>query len=346
MAKRKTSTPTIPSPGTSGSLETRRLKAQITDLRREVRRVEDAWLQSEARMEGLTDAVVQVKPPKLTVSSKHRSTACPVHVVIALADWQCGLSVKSGEIQDYNSYNWDIALRRLNTMLDKVGHWLKLHTSAYDVKEIVCLGLGDLLDGCIHKEQYMYLEFPPPRQAIKAGYALAMVLNKLSAWAPVRYEGLNPDNHARMFKKPMAQGRGEWSYNPIMHEIARAATSANDRVKVIDHHPIKVDVQIGDHTFLIEHGNDVFTWMGIPAYGIKRKANQEARNRAEAGKRPFDYYFFGHWHHYWRDENVVIAPALCGTTPYDHAKGRVSKPGQYVCLVSWRGIFNEMRVDL
>ena len=329
------------------SLTERRLKAALTSQKKENRQLEAAWLRAEQRMEELLAAVVLVTPVKFQSTPGDSRKKKNVRVVLSLADWQIGMKVLADEIQGYNEYSLRVARRRLTTMCDKLDHWLGQHAQVYNILEIVVLGLGDLLEGTLRLESCMFVEFPPPTQAIHAGYLLAEVLNRLSAWGPVRYEGLNSDNHARLFKKPMSQGRGVWSYNPVLHAMATAATQSNARITVNAHNPIKVDVRVGNHIFLIEHGNDIYTWMGIPAYGIERAAAREARRRAEAGLPPFNYYVFGHWHQRWVSENVMIMPALCGTTPYDHSKGRRGIPGQHVCLVDQRhGIFDELRMDL
>lgn len=340
-------TSTAPSELQQTQTELRKINAELTESKRTVRELQAALTRAEELTAIYQKTAPRCFPPLLKVS-KQRSRAARDEVTLVpfLADWQCGLQVDPGEVQELNAYNYATMVQRLEKFTDTIIEWAQLHARAYKIREVVCLGLGDLLDGYLRDEQLISLEFPPPVQAIKAGQALGSLLNELSVIAPVRYEGLNTDNHSRLFKKPIMHGRGWWSYNPIMHEIARSSVRDNKHVRVVDYNNIRQDVTIHGHTFILEHGNDIQTWMNLPMYQIFRRVAENSGQRAACGLGSAAYYCYGHWHQFFRADRIIVAPALCGTTPFDHAKNRVSKPGQYVALVGTHGIFDEMVVDL
>jgi hypothetical protein len=303
---------------------------KLKELRQELTRLKSAYSDASNLKKSLENLVAQLpKPLPIEVparKSKAKADRQPVSMVIGLNDWHCGLSFESEEVQEYGEYSWKIAQKRLETLVNKLTKWTRQMSDVYRVEEVVVLGLGDFCDGTIHLENVMFNEFGPMEQAINSGYALARVLHGLRPLAPVlRYEGLNTDNHGRLTKKPIYTGRGLWNLNQITHEIAKLSLGKAG-VDFRTHNGIKADVDVQGKTFLIEHGDELRGWMGIPYYGIQRLKHREADRRSRAKKKPFDYLVTGHWHTFYLEENAMISPSLCGTTPYDHGAARYSTP--------------------
>lgn len=335
---------TAPAPVNLTEIELRR---KVRTLSQTVRQLETAYVDAANIREQVAAAIESVPPPKLISLPTPKKHDGPVTMVLCLNDWQIGLKFDSDEVQAYNSYSAEIAQRRLRLMTEKLTRWTALQRNCYRIDKVVVLGLGDINDGALRVENLMYTECPPPEQAVRSGYMLAEVLYSLEQLYPeVQVEWLNSDNHSRMFPKPMAQGRGRWSYNPVTAAVCQALLKGHDTVKFTAHDEIKVDVEVEDRLLLIEHGNDIRSWMGIPYYGMQRLRGREAERRGHSRKRPFDYFICGHWHAYHLEENMLVAPALCGTTPYDHSVGRYASPGQVCFMVGRYGWFGHLKMDL
>ena len=325
----------------------RELRDEVASLRREVRDLESTLLTTRKLETVVRELVTSLPSPKPIQIPRADKSTSKIGMGLGLTDWHSGLVVRPDEVQGYEEYDWVIARRRLKQMVSKLVTWVTLQRQHYRIDRLNVIGLGDLCNGMIHLENLMFDEFAPPEQAINAGYALGEVLVALSAVFPeVVYDGTDSDNHARLMKKTQYQHRGQWSFNPVLHAIAREVVSKCKNVEFNEHHEIKMEIPIHDKLFLAEHGNDVRAWMGIPHYGLTRMKHREADRRSRTRKDPADYYICGHWHSYGILENQMLCPSLCGTTPYDHAAGRYSDPGQVCWMVGSQGWFGHLKMDL
>jgi hypothetical protein len=317
------------------------LEEALRESQRELREAHRGYVQAADLRDLLKDAIRALPAPRATYVYAPRSKGTmATTAVLCLGDLHYDLVVPSEEVQGYNEYNSEIADERMAELATRFLSWVETHRHAYPITDVVILGLGDFVDGNIHIEQLMYSESSPPKAAIRAGYAIGRLLATLSPhFTSVRFEGTTADNHGRLTKKTMAQGRGQWNWTSVVYEVAELVTRNCPNVVLRVHNSVKVDVSIGGYTILMEHGNDVRGWNGIPYYGIDRMMSKEARRRAVAGKPPVDLHVLGHWHTYHVQDQLIMNSALCGTTPYDHVSARFSKPGQVAFLVGERGPF-------
>jgi len=331
------------------TLRERRLLTEVSDLKTEVSKLSKAYAQAADLTDAISGHISAMPPPPPMKMPRPKKHSGHLSMGLAINDWHTGLVVAPDEIQGYGEYNWKIAERRRAQLLKKLINWVTMQRNSYRVDEIVVINLGDLNDGCIHLENLMFNEFAPAEQAIRSGTALGQLLVALSGVFPkVRYHGLNTDNHGRLFKKPIFQGRGHWSFNPVTHAIARQLATDCKGVEFHEHNELKVDVEINGRVFLIEHGDAgrSGSWMGIPYYWVRQLKHRECDRRSRIGKRPFDYFLCGHWHTFYIEENAMISPSLCGTTPYDHACARHASPAQVCWLVGRHGWFGHLKMDL
>jgi hypothetical protein len=323
------------------------LRSRVKQLASEVREWEEAHLSNVDALKDAIGSIQRLPEPRLYVPPKRDNESPEAVAVLRIGDWHTGLVVDPQEVQDYNAYNWKIAERRRKEMLGKFVKWVERQRTSYAIRGCVVVDSGDMLDGTIHHEQYMYNEFSPPTQAIRAGHALSQLIVSLAEhfeW--LRVESLSTDNHGRLFKKPMYTGRGEWTWNTVYHEIARVRLENCKNVELNLSREIKREFKIYDTTFMVEHGNDIKAWMGIPHYGLERLRSREALRRSATKRVGLDYLMIGHFHTYAVMEGLMINGALCGTTPYDHAVARYAPPSQSAFLVGKHGVYNFFKMDL
>ena len=308
--------------------------------------IEDQYLKLLSQHKVLTKEVEALPPPR-RLPSPTKGKAKEVSALLTIGDWHAGLVVKPDEVNNYNVYSSEVLEERINTLLEQFVQWTDIQRKGYRINEVYVVGLGDMIDGSIHLENQMFNEMAPPKQATYVGDQIAKLLAGLAEHYPkVKYHGLNTDNHSRLTRKPLYTGRGLWSWGAVAHAVCEARLANHKKVSVVDCDNIKMELSIRGKEFLFEHGNDLKAWNGIPYYGIKRLKAQEQMRRAKTKRGPFDYLVMGHWHTFYLEDDCMINPSMCGTTPYDHAVGRHSPPGQTCMLVGDRGWFNHLRIDL
>ncbi len=127
----------------------------------------------------------------------------------------------------------------------------------------------------------------------------------------------------------------------LVHTVANAYLRDHKNVETVAATGIKYLATVAGHRFLIEHGDTVKAWMGIPYYGMEREQGREARRRMNSA-RGFHYQAIGHWHvGAWIAGNVLVNGSLCGTTEFDHGCGRHAAPSQVSFMVHPKhGVFD------
>jgi len=278
-----------------------------------------------------------------------------VHAVFSYGDWHTGAIIKASEIEGINAFNWKIQQRRIHHIVSKEIEWISTQRNGYRIDDATVFGLADWVSGNIHKELSTTNEFPVPEAAVKAGMLLGEVLVQIAAhFEKLTYVGINADNHGRLDLKPQFKQKATNSWSYVVHAIARAYTAKLPNLEFVESEGIKIIHRIAQHNFLVEHGDTIRGWAGLPFYGMARMKGKEATRRMklemEAWRTQknklkqelgFDYYFIGHFHQENIIDEIYVNGSLTGTDEFDHGCGRFAKPCQVAMLVHPKhGIFN------
>jgi hypothetical protein len=317
-------------------------RREVGDLNRKLSKLSEQVSQKSIFDDNIKDSIKRVHPIDLQYRPSKDKSKPSVSLVITLGDWHIGADVKPEETQGFGHFNFDVATKRLKNLISAIVNWVSDLRQSANIDECVILGLADYIDGLIHDEIRIYSEFAPPEQVTRAGYLLAEFCRQIAGhFKKVRIHSLSTDNHSRLTKKPMMQGRADWSLGFLVNEFARVAL---EDVKNLEFHiinAIKGLVEVQNHKFLIEHGNDIKSQMGIPYYGIQRVQGREAMRRMNTPDQTFDYHVIGHYHTPAFMGNFIMNGALCGATVFDHSLALNARPCQVAFLVhpKW-GLYN------
>jgi hypothetical protein len=294
----------------------------------------------------LLATVRALEPPKLEPMMSP-TVGSDITAVSLLGDWHFGEVVKSSEVEELNEYSAEIADERLRSLARKVKHWIKTEAGGHKIGKIQVVTLGDLINGFIHQEYLWGSDLTPPKQVARAAAALARYVQELSTLGiPIEVDHMACDNHSRTTIRLPYKKQGEMSLGLLVGEIAEILLRQTPNVKFRQRLGIREEILLGTMPTLIEHGNNIKTWMGIPFYGLDRLAGLEARKRLRAGK-PFGLHILAHWHVPVWGPSGLINGCLIGTTEYDHAAGRYARPSQTTFLLHPRfGVYNYVPWDL
>lgn len=289
----------------------------------------------------VANAVTVAEPSKRAPWKAPAKAGTPVVAVIKFSDWHIGEIIHKAETEGFGYYSWRVAQARLMGIVDSFLAWVETQRTGYRINRCVVLGEGDYISGDIHQELSVTNEFPVPVQTANAGLLLGEALARLAPhFAEVEVIEVGADNHGRLTVKPQFKQKVENSLSYLVHFIANAYAAKLPNVQTTLAPAIKHLAKIAGWKFLIEHGDTVKCWMGIPYYGIEREAGREARRRMNSG-RGFHYQSIAHWHTPSYLGNILINGSLSGTNEYDHAAGRHSPPQQVAFLVHPKhGVFN------
>ena len=253
--------------------------------------------------------------------------------VLHVSDWHIGCNEN---INGFNSFNYEIAQKRVRELTNKTIDWTKMHRHMYNVDELVIVATGDLISGDIHDELIRTNEFSVPEQCVKAATLLSKMTNEFSShFKKVRVEFIVADNHSRTTQK-VQFGDGTNSYNYIVGHMAKIMLSGNEVIEFNVYPEIQKVIQVQNRRYLITHGNCVRGgFAGIPFYSLNRKIGAEATIRMNMPEcMHFDMILMGHYHTPMLTKDCEMTGCLSSTTAFDHAAGRHCPACQNVWLVS------------
>jgi len=254
--------------------------------------------------------------------------------VLVLSDWHIGEYVEPDEIEDFNTFNWLIAQRRVHYLCEKLIAWANIQRIAAKIEELVIIVAGDLISGDIHQELQVTNEWPVPVQNVKAAYLLSKAVSQLAPhFKKVRVEFVTADNHARRTKKPQYKQTGFNSEGYVIAFLAKERLRAHKNVEFNVHSKIKTNVPICGFPYLCQHGNTIRGWAGYPWYGVDRQVSREAKARRMMPTKTFYKCIIGHFHTPLKTMDYIVNGSLTGTTELDHGQGRHAPPCQVAFLV-------------
>jgi len=292
--------------------------------------------------EQLLGSVVALEPPAPTKYSHEVKAGSLVVPNLDLSDWHTGEVVSANETEGFNKFNFAILEAGVFALVDDFLKWVDIQRHFYRIEECAVTCKGDFVSGDIHAELLATNEFPLPVQTAKAGWLLGEVLRRLAGhFKTVTVWQNGGDNHGRLQKKPQAKQKAANNMNYLVYTIANQAVNRCANVRIEQCDGIKQLATIAGKRFLIEHGDTLKGWSGLPFYAFQREVGREAVRRMNT-ERGFHYLSLAHFHTpYFLENRVIGNGSMSGTSEFDHGCGRHSLPCQVAFLVHPRhGVFN------
>ena len=274
------------------------------------------------------------------VSPKPRSTkntsSSEEELILNLGDIHAGEVVKAEEMNDLNEYNFDIATRRLKAVADSVIDIAKNKLSGYTFRKLHILGLGDWISGTIHEELVETADGNVIEWTMNLAYVVAQMIRELAVeFEEIEFVGVI-GNHGRLHKKPRFKARYvNWDY--VCYQMLSALLAKQKNVKCTIPKSFWHIHRVNNHNFLLIHGDNINSSLGIPWYGIQRMV-ANLKELLASKDQHFDYIMLGHFHNYGLLDRVkgelVINGSLIGGNEYSVGKMFTSSEAcQHFCGV-------------
>ena len=317
----------------------------VQHLRDEVKRVQkdNSRLRKqrgflEEMTEQVTAAITAIDPVELTYKEVSSKTHSPVSAVLQLSDWHIGEVIAADETEGFGRFNWDIAQERVGFIADKFLDQITMFRASFDIPNLYIFGIGDFVSGDIHSELLKTNEFPLPVQAAKAGFLLGEMVAKLAPhFKQIVLVEVGADNHGRLQPKPQFKQKSANNMSFLVYTIANARLAALTNVTTVFPMGLRHIVDVGGIKFMVEHGDTIKSWQGIPYMGMSRHMLKEGFKRMGT-LQGFDYVSLGHFHVPSIVEGkIIINGSLSGTSEFDHGCGRHAEPAQvsFLCHPKW-----------
>lgn len=301
--------------------ELQKLKQQIMDQKRELRKYERA----EARAEHLHEIIREAasKMPKMIdmVQFNHAEvkTDC-TEAVLFLTDWHYGMVTENV----WNKYDTSVCEERVRQTVAKTIHHIRRH--GVDTLHVVIL--GDMCAGAIHTSARVEAEEVVCEQLMNVSELLAQAIWMLTSAVHKVNVYSTYGNHMRT-----VQNIKDSIHHDNMERIIpwwlKERLSSRKEVKVIDEGIAEdiVHIPILGHNVIASHGDlDNIKRMGTTMHSVFSK-----RYGIDV-----EYVVMGHAHHTESLDalgvEAVIVPALCGSDGYAHGRRLYSEAGQMLMM--------------
>lgn len=266
-------------------------------------------------------------------------------VVLHLSDEHADSIVLPHQVSGLERYNFGIALRRAEQLVDTTIHFTQNTLSNYNFGTLWVFASGDHISGEIHNavdhSEYRNMF----KNSLGVGQMHALMLRDLAAhFSEVKIIYTSGNHGRRSAKKDYHNPHDNWDY--LVAKIAELHCKDLKNVEFLIPDSFSANIEIEGHGFCISHGDDIRAWNGIPWYGIERKTRRWMSLNA-AVQRQVKYYCFGHFHNHATQASLggetIINGSWIATDPYAvNAITAYSEPSQWLhgvhvgVGISWR----------
>jgi len=318
-------------------IEITRLKAEKKIMAKKYQQAIKATSTQEVVLEYLQnhiEALPEVASPKL--GSVKPSETSEEELVLCLGDIHAGEVVVAEELNGLNEYNFDILTHRLKSLADSVIAIAKNKLSGYTFRKLHILGLGDWVSGTIHAELVESADGNVVEWTMNLAYIVAQMIRELAVeFEEIEFVGV-VGNHGRLHKKPRFKARYvNWDY--ICYQMLSAFLAKQKNVKCTVPKSFWHIHEVNNHKFLLIHGDNINSSLGIAWYGIQRMV-ANLKELLASNEQYFDYIMMGHFHNYGLLDRVkgelVINGSLIGGNDFSVGKMFTSSEAcQHFCGV-------------
>jgi hypothetical protein len=301
---------------TDGPSEDEILRAEVKQLRAQLRRTDRDSVSDERVLRAIEDAVSRVEPyaprPVDVDALRPKKGSAPHHRQIALwSDWHAGEVISAAQMNGINAFNWSILEDRVDQLVVST---LKFQRVRPELTGLDIWALGDMASGAIHALEETN-EIPAAEQYVRVGHLMANAIERLAPfYKDISCAGI-VGNHPRPGKEPAskdAYNSGDW----IAYQMAKALTRDLDNVTWEIPRGGMVVRTVAGRNFLLWHGDGVRSSMpGVPWGGVVRRVNVLKDTYAAMGTR-IDYVVVGHFHQRCIVPGVYMNGSLCGPNEY------------------------------
>lgn len=220
------------------------------------------------------------------------------------------------QINYINQYNREIAIKRLNYMVDSSINILTKHMKLNYDGFVFALG-GDLLSGNIHEELRENNEAPILDSILVLTDLLIHQIEKLKKVFKKVFVPCVVGNHGRLDKKPRMKNKVIDNFEYILCKSIERHFSKDKDVSVIVSPSSDLNFEIYNTKFLLTHGDQFKGGNGIAGvFSPIMRGDAQKRKRNNAIQNNYDVLMIGHFHQLITTKNIIMNGSVKGYDEY------------------------------
>jgi len=250
--------------------------------------------------------------------------------VLLLSDLHLGEIVDRDVVCGFGEYDFDIFNKRLKFLAKSMRSIIVRKLTGYKIDKLCIFGLGDMVSGRIHDELIENSE-DIIFQIMNGAFVTAQFVLELAQMFPeIEIDGVL-GNHGRIIRKKYYKKRyTNWDF--VFYQFLGMFLANNPRIKCNFPKSFFVIKKIRGWTFLLIHGDNIRSWMGIPWYGIERMMWKLGDLLKDKGTN-VNYRILGHFHNTGELDRafgeLVINGSMIGGTEFSlMSMGEFNRPTQ------------------
>ena len=189
------------------------------------------------------------------------------------SDDQAGEYIDPTWVQGVSEYNIELFVKRMGIWLNKILLFREQDKASLGLNKLVIEMLGDHVEGeLIYKGQQNFIDVNLVEQLMTCLKTYVNVILRLAAEFPVIELFCVPGNHGRHGRKGETHPKSNFDY--LLFRLMKEALARQENVSVFISESPTMLVRNGRFNFALNHNSDVNSYMGIPYYGLNRKAQR------------------------------------------------------------------------
>jgi len=291
--------------------EIKSLKAQVRD---KIAEEFDATIVKQKIFELSSGEIHQ--PNWLVQPRKSSSSSLGIPTIFA-SDWHYGEKVFSQQIGYVNSFDLNIADKRIEALVNNSINILFNYLSNPKYDGLVFPLGGDMFSGDIHDELSRTNEATMFKLLLRLAGRISWAINSFADKFGKVYVPVVVGNHGRTSRKPVFKNRAEENYDWLLGCILAREFKNDKRVHFEVTEGTDISYSIYGHKYLLTHG-DQFSGGDsiIGAIGTVARGDSKKRNREAQINKPYDTLICGHFHQLVVTKKAIINGSLKGYDEY------------------------------
>lgn len=274
------------------------LIGQVANLRDERNRLRRQLTSASKRLavvdsvaEDLQEIVTPLAAPKLFALKRDSKHLVDETLVLVLSDSHCDEVVDFEETDGLEQFNFPIACRRAEVLVDCAIEFSQQTLCGYRFKNLVILALGDFGSFDIHnhtKRSYFGNSF---KSSLAIGQLFALMYRDLSQYFECVEIITVSGNHGRITDKLELNHAAHENYDYLTQKIAEVYCKEMENVKFVFPNAFSTMVDIQGHIFHVSHGHTAKSSSAAWNRGKKFATNLGGLHDGK-----IEYFVNGHFH--------------------------------------------------
>jgi len=222
---------------------------------------------TEKILDVVKSSIIKLPSYKPKSHLKQKKPYDPEDMALVYSDSQIGQAVTLRDSSGLSEYNFGIFEEEIGKLEEAIIKIKNIHSEAYNIENLWILGVGDYIEGeLIYPGQTHHIDQIVVDQVFKGAHKIGGMIRNLCLAFPQVKVVLVSGQHGRGPKE--MHWRSNWDY--VFARVLQMLLENVENCEVVVAESALCAFEIRNHVFLLNHGNEIRSWMTVPFYGLER----------------------------------------------------------------------------